>query len=175
MPENVLDSAGDRVGALGNGDTSKTPQQKSATKARATTQKTVSAMERADNQHNRKFGAPRGQGQSRALQRTSHNDGRPTTPGERTRCLVGECTCILSRTVVITMVFRERNHLHLMVSKSKDLTQKNELYTWNQNASQVSDLSVFVASPSKSARHGRHQRPSPDPQAECSHTHDFVD
>ena len=48
------------------------------------------AVERAATQHGHTVGARRGQAQPWAPQRTSHNDGRPTTPGERTRCLVGD-------------------------------------------------------------------------------------
>ena len=59
--------------------------------------------------------------------------------------------------------------------KSKDLINKNELYTLNQNRPEVSDLCVFVSGPSMSARDCRRQRPSPDPQAECVHDRDFVD
>ena len=83
------------VGAL-HEDTSNTQQRKGAKKAGATITGEKRALGRAASQHDHKVGTPIAQAQPWALQRTSHNDGRPRTPGESTRCLVGDAGAILS-------------------------------------------------------------------------------
>ena len=123
--EDVVDSAGDRVGALGksgnlaqgcaervqiiaagHGETSKTPQQKAATN----NHKRLSVVEKAANHRD-------------------HSEDKPSRLATNTRksqMSAGRCgcACFLSRTVVITVVFCETNHLHLMVSKKSRINSK---------------------------------------------------
>ena len=103
--ENVLDSAGDHVGHVGalgksgklgrsspervhivsarHEDTSKLHSERGRTKARVITTEDCQSSGMGGQPRRAQGRAPRGQAQPWAPQRTSHNDGRPTTPGER--------------------------------------------------------------------------------------------
>ena len=84
-----------------------------------------------------------GQVQPLAPQRTSHNHKRPPTTD-----------------VWWEMRVRMLSIVHIFVnaitctswSPVKDLTHKNEQYTWDENRSQISDLSVFVSGLSTSGQ-----------------------